>query len=157
MGTNWVQIARKEEARFAVVPTACGNVSTTCQCELKKKCLMKTTSPQAFSVGMTGFEPAAPWPPARCATKLRHIPLLNYWTVSTILLLVTPRRPNDSTLTENRVIPRLRSCRTRREMHGLHDSGPLLVPSSGSRNSPQNISGGTHMSMAILDLPPGHG
>ena len=23
---------------------------------------------------MTGFEPAAPWPPARCATKLRHIP-----------------------------------------------------------------------------------
>lgn len=23
---------------------------------------------------MTGFEPAAPWPPARCATKLRYIP-----------------------------------------------------------------------------------
>jgi hypothetical protein len=24
---------------------------------------------------MAGFEPAAPWPPAKCATKLRHIPV----------------------------------------------------------------------------------
>lgn len=25
-------------------------------------------------VGTAGFEPTAPWPPARCATKLRHVP-----------------------------------------------------------------------------------
>lgn len=29
---------------------------------------------QLRHVGMTGFEPAAPCPPDRCATKLRHTP-----------------------------------------------------------------------------------
>src|SRR3954468_7171555 len=28
-----------------------------------------------FRVGTTGFEPATPGPPDRCATKLRHVPL----------------------------------------------------------------------------------
>ena len=29
-------------------------------------------------VGATGFEPVTPWPPAKCATRLRHAPLTRH-------------------------------------------------------------------------------
>lgn len=41
---------------------------------------------------------------------------------------LTSRRPNGSIRAKKRIFPRLRSCGTRHEMHGLHGSGPLLVP-----------------------------
>ncbi len=37
-------------------------------------------------VGMTGFEPATPSPPAKCATRLRHIPALKYNSVAEAIL-----------------------------------------------------------------------
>lgn len=43
--------------------------------------------------------------------------------------LLTPRRPDCSGQSGFCVIPGVRSCRTRHEMHGLHDSGALLAPS----------------------------
>ena len=32
------------------------------------------SSTRAFTVGLTGFEPATPCPPDKCATKLRYSP-----------------------------------------------------------------------------------
>ena len=52
-------------------------------------------------VGLTGFESATP---------------------------LTPRRPEGSCETDFRVIPGVGSCSARHDMHGHHDSGPLLVP-----------------------------
>lgn len=46
---------------------------------------------------------------------------------------LTPRRPKTSIRPVFRVIPRGRSCRARHGMHGLHESGPLLVPSHVER------------------------
>ena len=37
-------------------------------------------------VGMTGLEPAALWSQTRCATKLRYIPMLIYYTLFPLIL-----------------------------------------------------------------------
>lgn len=55
---------------------------------------------------------------------------------------LTPRRRSASARTEIRVIPGLKSCGARQGMHGLHGSGPLLVPllrdaRSATRGSPR--------------------
>src|SRR5580692_3966501 len=57
-------------------------------------CSKNTYDWQCVAVGMTGFEPAALWPPAKCATKLRYIPL-HAGTRLALLTLAHPGRPRE--------------------------------------------------------------
>ena len=55
------------------------NTPTVKACTEAKKTLISRLNQarkSRFLVGMTRFELAAPWSQTRCATKLRHIPLL---------------------------------------------------------------------------------
>src|SRR5699024_5356007 len=50
--------------------------------ELRRRPAVDTVRLGSRMVGLTGFEPATPSPPVRCATKLRHSPIAVVTTTS---------------------------------------------------------------------------